>query len=103
MEHLSFPLQKYKVGDSVRLHGGRGPRCDLHIYGAPQWGSWLAHPEWVYPYDYGLGNTSEGFALESSLRKIDIQNKTNTDSLFTSRTTRDLLNQHGETRVEELK
>ena len=38
----------------------------LHIYQEPQWCN--INKTWSYAYDYGLGGTSEGFALEHLLK-----------------------------------
>jgi hypothetical protein len=41
------------------------PHKALHIYDNPHWSEdWQ---QWLYPYDYGLGLTSEGSALEGEL------------------------------------
>lgn len=39
-----------------------------HIYGSPYWNS--EHHCWSYPYDYGFGLTSEGYAVETSMYKV---------------------------------
>ena len=41
------------------------PRQALHIYNEPYWSK--IHGQWCYDYDYNLGLTSEGSALEGEL------------------------------------
>ena len=61
------PVPKFKKGDFVQS-SYKGTTL-LHIYNEPSWSD--TYNTWNYPYDYGLGNTSEGFALEFSLRKYN--------------------------------
>ena len=60
------PKPKFKNGDSVIINGNRRGR----IFGEPQWNNWTivtkTLPQWYYDYDYGL--TSEGRALEYSIK-----------------------------------
>ena len=64
------PMPKFKKNDIVQ--SSYKGNTILHIYDEPQWSD--TYNTWNYPYDYGLGNTSEGFALESSLRKYKPEN-----------------------------
>jgi hypothetical protein len=66
----SRSIPRFKKDDVVRKHGPHGPYVDLHIQNEPYWADWLSIPEWMYSYDYGLGNTSEGSAPESVLRHV---------------------------------
>ena len=61
------PMPKFKKGDLVQ--SSYKGNTILHVYDEPQWSD--THNTWNYPYDYGLGNTKEGFALESSLRNYE--------------------------------
>lgn len=60
---VDLPKSKYKKGDCVfsTLLG----KIPLHIYEDPQWCN--VNNTWCYAYDYGLGGTSEGYALEHVL------------------------------------
>ncbi len=65
------PKPKFKKGDSV-FSAWKG-KTRLHIYQDPQWCN--VNNTWNYAYDYGLGGTSEGFALEHVLyRKLSTAN-----------------------------
>ena len=44
------------------------PLGKLRICSTPVWSE--RHKEWMYYYEYGLGYTSEGLALESTLVKV---------------------------------
>lgn len=57
------PTPVFKRGQMV-AHKSR-PRQALHIYADPYWS--VEHHQWLYPYDYNLGLTSEGVGLETSL------------------------------------
>ena len=69
-EVMSRPTPHFTKDDMVKKHGPHGPYEDLHIYEEPYWADWLSPPGWMYNYDYGLGNTSEGSAPESLLRHL---------------------------------
>jgi len=62
------PKPKFKNGDSVIINSSRRG----FIYGNPVWNNWTivtkTMPQWYYNYDYGLGGTSEGSALEYSIK-----------------------------------
>jgi hypothetical protein len=58
----NHPNPKFSVNDIVSLRGRGG---GYHIYDRPSWN--IRYSEWVYPFDYGLGNTSEGSARESQM------------------------------------
>ena len=65
------PEPKYKSGQTMVLSGSGRPDAGkvVNLYGVPQWSDWTEHPpQWLYNYDYGLGRTSEGSALECHLR-----------------------------------
>jgi len=60
------PDPKYQVGEIVVV--GRVRR---HIYSNPIWrepSDINSNGEWLYPVDYGLGLTSEGYHLETEMR-----------------------------------
>ena len=61
------PPKKFKIGDIVCRVTRR--HLPLTIWNHPQWNDWCEgiKPQWYYPYDYGLGGTSEGSALEGEL------------------------------------
>lgn len=59
----SRPPPRYRKGELV-AHSSN-PRQALHIYNEPYWSS--SHGQWMYDYDYNLGLTSEGSALQGSL------------------------------------
>jgi hypothetical protein len=68
------PDPKFSTGDVIvtKINGIDKKR---HIYDKPAWDSVkgadgkLIYEGYIYPVDYGLGCTSEGFARESSMRK----------------------------------
>ena len=70
MEELKTPLMatkpmpKFRKGQLVQ--SSYKGNTILHIYEEPSWCG--IHNTWNYPYDYGFGNTSEGYALEYSLK-----------------------------------
>ena len=53
----------YKKGQLVARRSKPGQA--LHIYNEPYWSK--IHGQWCYDYDYNLGLTSEGSALEGEL------------------------------------
>tara|TARA_B100001769_G_C21708450_1_gene390614 strand:+ start:126 stop:359 length:234 start_codon:yes stop_codon:yes gene_type:complete len=57
--------KKFSVGDIVTISGRGGT---FHIYAEPSWSN--EHKQWLYPYDYGLGGTSEGFGLEYNMKSV---------------------------------
>ena len=74
------PPKKFKIGDIVCKKSR--PSAPLTIWDIPSWNDWCAgmKPQWYYPYEYGLGGTSEGCALEGDLM---IYNENNTvDEIF---------------------
>ena len=66
-----YPSPKFKVGQFVNIRGRKGM---FHIYTPPIWNE--KFKQWSYPYDYGLGNTSEGYEIESCLELISNKDKT---------------------------
>ena len=80
-EVMSRPTPHFTKDDMVKKHGPHGPYEDLHIYEEPYWADWLSPPGWMYNYDYGLGNTSEGSAPESLLRALPRSNSVNPTNL----------------------
>ena len=72
------PPKKFKIGDIVCRRSRRS--LPLTIWDAPQWNDWCEgiNPQWYYPYEYGLGGTSEGCALESELVMYNENNTINT-------------------------
>jgi len=63
LENVSHPETKFSVGDIVTITGRGGT---FHIYDKPSWSK--EYNQWLYPYDYGLGNTSEGYGLECNMK-----------------------------------
>lgn len=61
--NLQDQTQKFNVGDIVTITGRGGT---FHIYDKPSWSK--EYNQWLYPYDYGLGGTSEGFGLECNMK-----------------------------------
>ena len=66
LENVNYPEKKFSAHDIVTITG-RGET--FHIYAEPSWSN--KHNEWLYPYDYGLGGTSEGFALERDMKSFE--------------------------------
>ena len=63
------PPPKFKLGDLVARHAR--PTQALRIWNEPRWTNYTGQREqWMYDYEYGLGGTSEGAALESELRLV---------------------------------
>ena len=65
LENVNYPKKKFSVGDIVTISGRGGT---FHIYAEPSWSN--EHNQWLYPYDYGLGGTSEGFGLEYNMKSV---------------------------------
>ena len=61
---VQLPKAKFKLGDIVIKT--TNSRQGLRLYQPPHY----CHERhtYLYPYEYGLGGTSEGWALESQLR-----------------------------------
>ena len=71
MTESGRPGPKYTSGQTMVVSGSSRPDTGkvVSLYGVPQWSDWTEHPpQWLYNYDYGLGGTSEGVALECHLR-----------------------------------
>ena len=61
------PPHQFKIGDIVVKYSR--PNKALRIWQEPRWNNWtVGSDQWMYDYEYGLGGSSEGSALESELR-----------------------------------
>jgi hypothetical protein len=65
--NVDKPKQKFKINDIVSCKW----KGTYRIYDVPQWNNWSRKdgymPQWLYPIEYGLGGTSEGFGMEIDL------------------------------------
>ena len=59
----SKPPPRYQINQSVARRSR--PQRALHISESPHWCK--SRGQWKYPYEYGLGFTSEGSAFENEL------------------------------------
>jgi len=77
------PEPKYQVGEIVVV--GRVYR---YIYSSPIWmepSDINSNGKWLYPVDYGLGLTNEGYHLDPEMRHCLEDDKLNLSSLLLNR------------------